>query len=237
MFSVLTGCMSSSIGVGGLPGILSIKPQFWGFYAIAMLIAVGVPFILTTVLGKARGIDKEAAALAAEAAAAEAAEDMPEAELETVSGPVEMGAFLSGKTVDIHEVPDQVFASGALGEGIAIEPTDNVLVAPADAIITTTMPGSNHAVGMRIANGAEILLHIGLDTVSMNGDGFTCHVREGQLVRKGEKLISFSRQKIKAAGHPLVTMMVVTEDNGNEKLAFENGIDVTAGATKIATIG
>jgi PTS system trehalose-specific IIC component len=237
MFSVLTGCMSSSIGVGGLPGILSIKPQFWGFYAIAMLIAVGVPFILTTVLGKARGIDKEAAALAAEAAAAEEAEDMPEAELETVSGPVEMGAFLSGKTVDIHEVPDQVFASGALGEGIAIEPTDNVLVAPADAIITTTMPGSNHAVGMRIANGAEILLHIGLDTVSMNGDGFTCHVKEGQLVRKGEKLISFSRQKIKAAGHPLVTMMVVTEDNGNEKLAFENGIDVTAGETKIATIG
>ena len=222
MFSVLTGCMSSSIGVGGLPGILSIKPQFWAFYAIAMLIAVGVPFILTTVLGKARGIDKEAAALAAEAAAAEAAEDMPEAELETVSGPVEMGAFLSGKTVDIHEVPDQVFASGA---------------APADAVITTTMPGSNHAVGMRIANGAEILLHIGLDTVSMNGDGFTCHVREGQLVRKGEKLISFSRQKIKAAGHPLVTMMVVTEDNGNEKLAFENGIDVTAGVTKIATIG
>ena len=234
MFSVLTGCMSSSIGVGGLPGILSIKPQFWAFYAIAMLIAVGVPFILTTVLGKARGIDKEAAALAAEAAAAE---EIPDAELETVSGPVEMGAFLSGKTVDIHEVPDQVFASGALGEGIAIEPTDNVLVAPADAIITTTMPGSNHAVGMRIANGAEILLHIGLDTVSMNGDGFTCHVKEGQLVRKGEKLITFDTAKIKAAGHPLVTMMVVTEDNGNENLAFENGKAVTAGDTKIATIG
>jgi PTS system trehalose-specific IIC component len=237
MFSVLTGCMSSSIGVGGLPGILSIKPQFWGFYAIAMLIAVGVPFILTTVLGKARGIDKEAAALAAEAATAEEAADLPEAELETVSGPVEMGAFLSGKTVDIHEVPDQVFASGALGEGIAIEPTDNVLVAPADAIITTTIPGSNHAVGMRIANGAEILLHIGLDTVSMNGDGFTCHVKEGQLVRKGEKLITFDTAKIKAAGHPLVTMMVVTEDNGNENLAFENGKAVTAGDTKIATIG
>ena len=234
MFSVLTGCMSSSIGVGGLPGILSIKPQFWGFYAIAMLIAVGVPFILTTVLGKARGIDKEAAALAAEAAAAE---EMANAELETVSGPVEMGAFLSGKTVDIHEVPDQVFASGALGEGIAIEPTDNVLVSPADAVVTTTMPASNHAVGLRIANGAEILLHVGLDTVSMNGDGFTCHVKEGQVVRKGDKLITFDREKIKAAGHPLVTMMVVTEDNGNEKLSFENGKAVTAGDTKIATIG
>ena len=238
MFSVLTGCMSSSIGVGGLPGILSIKPQFWGFYGIAMLIAVGVPFVLTTVLGKARGIDKQAEALAAEnAMAAEAAEAAEGAGLETVSGPVEMGAFLSGKTVDIHEVPDQVFASGALGEGIAIEPTDNVLVSPADAVVTTTMPASNHAVGLRIANGAEILLHVGLDTVSMNGDGFTCHVKEGQVVRKGDKLITFDTAKIKAAGHPLVTMMVVTEDNGNENLSFENGKAVTAGDTKIATIG
>ena len=238
MFSVLTGCMSASIGVGGLPGILSIKPQFWGFYGIAMLIAVGVPFVLTTVLGKARGIDKQAEALAAEnAMAAEAAEAAEGAGLETVSGPVEMGAFLSGKTVDIHEVPDQVFASGALGEGIAIEPTDNVLVSPADAVVTTTMPASNHAVGLRIANGAEILLHVGLDTVSMNGDGFTCHVKEGQVVRKGDKLITFDTAKIKAAGHPLVTMMVVTEDNGNENLSFENGKAVTAGDTKIATIG
>ncbi|MBQ2640703.1 MAG: PTS system trehalose-specific EIIBC component [Lachnospiraceae bacterium] len=232
MFSVLTGCMASSIGVGGLPGILSMKPQFWGFYAISMVIAVAVPFILTTVIGKTKGIDREVVA-----ADGDAASGIPAAELETVSGPVEMSAFLSGKTVDIHEVPDQVFASGALGEGIAIEPTDNVLVAPADAVVTTTMPGSNHAVGLRIANGAEILLHIGLDTVGMEGDGFTCHVQEGQVVRKGEKLITFDVEKIKAAGHPLVTMMVVTDDNGNEGLTLENGKAVTAGADSIAVVG
>ena len=231
MFSVLTGCMASSIGVGGLPGILSMKPQFWGFYAVAMLIAVAVPFILTTVIGKTKGIDKEDAAADADEDAA------PAPALETVSGPVEMTAFLSGKTVDIHEVPDQVFASGALGEGIAIDPTDNVLVAPADAVVTTTMPDSNHAVGLRIANGAEILLHIGLDTVSMNGDGFTCHVKEGQIVRKGDRLITFDVEKIKAAGHPLVTMMVITDDNGNEGLALENGKAVTAGKDSIATVG
>jgi len=231
MFSVLTGCMASSIGVGGLPGILSMKPQFWGFYAVAMLIAIAVPFILTTVIGKTKGIDKEDAAADADEDAA------PAPALETVSGPVEMTAFLSGKTVDIHEVPDQVFASGALGEGIAIDPTDNVLVAPADAVVTTTMPDSNHAVGLRIANGAEILLHIGLDTVSMNGDGFTCHVKEGQIVRKGDRLITFDVEKIKAAGHPLVTMMVITDDNGNEGLALENGKAVTAGKDSIATVG
>ena len=236
MFSVLTGCMASSIGVGGLPGILSMKPQFWGFYAISMVIAVAVPFLLTTVIGKAKGIDREVIA-AADPDADDSAAALPAADLETVTGPVEMGAFLSGTTVDIHEVPDQVFASGALGEGIAIEPTDNVLVAPADAVVTTTMPGSNHAVGLRIANGAEILLHIGLDTVGMNGDGFTCHVREGQSVRRGEQLITFDVDKIKAAGHPLVTMMVVTDDNGNEGLALEKGKTVTAGTDSIAVVG
>ena len=237
MFSVLTGCMSSSIGVGGLPGILSMKPQFWGFYAIAMLIAVCVPFILTTVLGKARGIDKEVVLSDDDIIAAKESGSDSAAELETVSGPVEMGAFLSGKTVDIHDVPDQVFASGALGEGIAIDPVDNVLVSPADAVVTTTMPGSNHAVGLRIANGAEILLHIGLDTVAMDGDGFTCHVKEGQIVRRGDRLISFDVDKIKKAGHPLVTMMVVTDDNGNEKLSLENGKEVKAGVDSIAVIG
>ena len=237
MFSVLTGCMASSIGVGGLPGILSMKPQFWGFYAIAMLIAVCVPFILTTVLGKARGIDKEVVLSDDDIIAAKESGSDSAAELETVSGPVEMGAFLSGKTVDIHDVPDQVFASGALGEGIAIDPVDNVLVSPADAVVTTTMPGSNHAVGLRIANGAEILLHIGLDTVAMDGDGFTCHVKEGQIVRRGDRLISFDVDKIKKAGHPLVTMMVVTDDNGNEKLSLENGKEVKAGVDSIAVIG
>ncbi len=237
MFSVLTGCMASSIGVGGLPGILSMKPHFWGFYAIAMLIAVCVPFILTTVLGKARGIDKEVVLSDDDIIAAKESGSDSAAELETVSGPVEMGAFLSGKTVDIHDVPDQVFASGALGEGIAIDPVDNVLVSPADAVVTTTMPGSNHAVGLRIANGAEILLHIGLDTVAMDGDGFTCHVKEGQIVRRGDRLISFDVDKIKKAGHPLVTMMVVTDDNGNEKLSLENGKEVKAGVDSIAVIG
>ena len=237
MFSVLTGCMASSIGVGGLPGILSMKPQFWGFYAIAMLIAVCVPFILTTVLGKARGIDKEVVLSDDDIIAAKEGGSDSAAGLETVSGPVEMGAFLSGKTVDIHDVPDQVFASGALGEGIAIDPVDNVLVSPADAVVTTTMPGSNHAVGLRIANGAEILLHIGLDTVAMDGDGFTCHVKEGQIVRRGDRLISFDVDKIKKAGHPLVTMMVVTDDNGNEKLSLENGKEVKAGVDSIAVIG
>ena len=225
VFSVATGCMASSIGVGGLPGILSIIPTYWGFYAIAMAIAIGVPFALTYVVGKSRGIDKEAENAAADAEAAANRE------------PAEFTAFLTGKTVAIEDVPDQVFASKALGEGIAIDPVDNVLVAPADAMVSITMPDSNHAVGLRLMNGAEILLHIGLDTVGMHGDGFKCLVKENERVKKGQPLIEFDPAKIKAANHPLVTMMVITDDNGFEKLTFKNGIDVKAGTTTIGTIG
>jgi PTS system trehalose-specific IIC component len=99
------------------------------------------------------------------------------------------------------------------------------------------MPDSNHAVGLRLTNGVEILLHIGLDTVGMNGDGFKCLVKEGDKVKKGQPLIEFDVAKIKAADHPLVTMMVITDDNGFENLAFKSGIVVKAGATTIGSIG
>ena len=188
-----------------------------------------MPFALTYFVGKSKGVDKEA-----EAAAAEAALD---AEMAANREPALFSAFLTGKTVAIEDVPDQVFASKALGEGIAIDPVDNVLVAPADAMVSITMPDSNHAIGLRLMNGAEILLHIGLDTVSMQGDGFKCLVKENERVKKGQALIEFDVEKIKAAGHPLVTMMVITDDNGFENLAFKNGIDVKAGATTIGSIG
>jgi PTS system trehalose-specific IIC component len=104
-------------------------------------------------------------------------------------------------------------------------------------MVSITMPDSNHAIGLRLMNGAEILLHIGLDTVGMHGDGFKCLVKENEKVKKGQALIEFDVDKIKAAGHPLVTMMVITDDNGYENLAFKNGIDVKAGATTIGSIG
>ena len=230
IFSVATGCMAASIGVGGLPGILSMIPKFWGFYAVAMLIAIAVPFALTFIIGKGRGVDREEEIAAVDAAAEEAAADINRE-------PVTFSAFLSGKTVAIEEVPDQVFASKALGDGIAIDPTDNVLRAPADAKVSLTMPESNHAVGLLLTNGVEVLLHIGLDTVGMNGDGFKCFVKEGQTVKKGQTLIEFDVNKIKAAGHPLITMLVITDDGGLEKMSFKKGIDVKAGTTEIGSVG
>ena len=227
IFSVMTGVEALSIGVGGLPGILSIRPNKMAFFAIAMVIAIAVPFILTFILGRAKGIDKEVV----KADEDEADEKQAAAE----AGPIELKAFLSGKTVEISKVPDPVFASETLGEGIAIEPTDNVVVAPADATISAVMEGSWHAVGFTLANGVDVLIHVGLDTVSMNGDGFQCHVQLGDKVRAGDKLITFDPKKVRAAGHPCITMMVFT-DPQEKAFRFNENVEVKAGQDLVATV-
>ena len=96
------------------------------------------------------------------------------------------------------------------------------------------MEGSNHAIGLTMANGLEILLHIGLDTVEMKGDGFTMHVQEGDRVKAGQELITFDPEKIKAAGHPLTTIMVVTNDADYGTFDFRAGLDVKAAENVIA---
>lgn len=93
---------------------------------------------------------------------------------------------------------------------------------------------TNHAIGLVMANGLEILLHIGLDTVAMNGDGFTIHVKEGDRVKAGDKLITFDPEKIRAAGHPLTTMLVVTNDAGYESFRFDADKNVKAGEGVVA---
>ncbi len=151
-------------------------------------------------------------------------------------GKVELSAYLSGRVMPITNVPDQVFSQKTLGDGIAIEPTDSVLVAPADGEITMVSEDINHACGILLDNGAEILLHIGLDTVDMNGDGFRPFVKTGDRVKKGDKLIAFDPAKIRAAGHPCTTILVVTEE-AEQPVAFRTGMTAAAGKTEIVTIG
>ena len=169
----------------------ALQPQSWGPYAIAMAAAVVIPFTLTLIIGKSKGIDKVAEQTGREQAMAEAAAQAKQIS-ENEKKPVSLKAFLDGKTVPMNEVPDQVFASLALGNGIAIEPTSNVLKAPADGTVTVTMDESNHAVGLTLKNGVEVLLHIGLDTVNMKGDGFTPLVKMGDSVKAGQDLIEIS---------------------------------------------
>ena len=103
--------------------------------------------------------------------------------------PFVVKAYLSGKVVPIEEVKDEVFSSKALGDGLAIEPGENVIVAPCDATVSVLMEGSRHAVGLTLANGVEILIHEGIDTVNMEGDGFEYFVKEGDKVKAGDTLV------------------------------------------------
>ena len=236
VISIGTGVEAYSIGVGGLPGILSIKPQFWLNFLIAMLVAVAVPFVLTILAGsrKLSAADRGLSTAAAEPAApsvAPDAEEQPQAE-PPAAGAEGVTAPLSGRVIPMEEIPDQVFSQGILGEGVGIEPTGNVVVAPADATVCSVIEDSRHAVGLTLDNGAELLIHVGIDTVSMNGDGFQLHVKEGDRVHLGDKLITFDPEKIKAAGHPTTTAFLVT-DPGDLAPTFETNVDAQAGRTVV----
>ena len=119
-----------------------------------------------------------------------------------------LAACLTGTVVPLAEVKDEAFASGALGDGIAIEPIDGELVAPADGEISSTFE-THHAVGMTTVDGAELLMHIGIDTVKLGGKHFTYLVNEGDKVKKGQPLIRFELEAIKAEGYPVTTPLIV----------------------------
>ena len=119
-----------------------------------------------------------------------------------------LSACLNGTVVPLADVKDEAFASGALGDGIAIEPNDGELVAPADGEISSTFE-THHAVGMTTADGAELLMHIGIDTVKLGGKHFTYLVNEGDKVKKGQPLIRFELEAIKAEGYPVTTPLIV----------------------------
>jgi len=130
-------------------------------------------------------------------------------------------APMSGTYVPLEQVSDPVFASGMLGKGIGIEPDSGVLLAPADGTVTL-IAKTKHALGITTADGAELLLHIGLDTVEMNGDGFECFVQQNQSVTLGQRLMRFDLDKIRAAGHGTTILVLVTNSAGLEQVEFDS---------------
>jgi len=132
---------------------------------------------------------------------------------------VELAAPVAGEVVALSQVPDQVFASGAVGDGVAIIPSDGHVYAPCDGVATVLMEDSRHAIGLVSDDGIEILIHVGLDTVGLNGVPFTYHVKANQAVKKGDLLITAALDAIKAAGLELHTPVLVT--NANDYVSVE----------------
>ena len=247
MISVGFGIEALSIGVGGLPGILSIKPEYWGLFLLAMAAAIVIPFTLTFIVGKIKlskedRFGKENAAPAIESAegteSAETAQAADSADSAAVSGTdaadvKELKSILDGKVMPIEEAPDDVFSQKIMGDGVAIEPSNTVVTAPADCDVSVVMADTGHACGLTLPNGVELLIHVGVDTVDMGGDGFKLLVNEGDHVKAGQKLIEFDPEKIKAAGHPCTTMLIVTAEGSAANIRMHSGMDAKAGETTV----
>ena len=247
MISVGFGIEALSIGVGGLPGILSIKPEYWGLFLLAMAAAIVIPFTLTFIVGKIKlskedRFGKENAAPAIESAegteSAETAQAADSADSAAVSSTdaadvKELKSILDGKVMPIEEAPDDVFSQKIMGDGVAIEPSNTVVTAPADCDVSVVMADTGHACGLTLPNGVELLIHVGVDTVDMGGDGFKLLVNEGDHVKAGQKLIEFDPEKIKAAGHPCTTMLIVTAEGSAANIQMHSGMDAKAGETTV----
>lgn len=215
MYASLVGLGASGTGVTGLFGLLLClhSPIH---YILMAAISIAVAFTLTWLFGYKDAAPETAGADGAAAAAESGALPRPDCRPGTVYAPV------SGTVIPSEELPDETFAAGVLGRGVGIQPDGGVIAAPFDGEITTVAE-TRHAVGLSSPDGMEVLIHVGVDTVAMNGDGFTALVSEGQTVRAGDPLLTFDREKIAAAGHPDVVVVLVTNSDDYKSLTIRPG--------------
>ena len=144
-------------------------------------------------------------------------------------------APLTGRIFSLENVPDPVFSQKMMGEGFAIEPTNGEVVAPIDGEIVQLFH-TKHAIGLKTENGAEIIIHVGLETVAMEGEGFTAHVKEGSKVKKGDKLLTVDLEKIREKAKSTVTPVVVTNSADSKKISLVATDSVIKGETVCMTL-
>ncbi len=231
-FGSISRIGATTYGVTGIPGLLAIDNI--PIYCIMLAIAAGVAFVLTWIVWKEdNGEGAAAAAPAAGAAAAAAPAAAPASvsagpEFVDIAGiPAVMSvgdskvlAPVKGKVIARESIPDESFAAGILGDGVGIEPEEEFVIAPFDGEISSVAE-SKHAIGIDSEDGMELLIHVGVDTVNMNGDGFTPLISEGDKVKAGQKILKFSRDTIKAAGHPDVVVVLMTNSDDLDDFKVE----------------
>ena len=208
LVGALFGLGAPVYGVTGIPAIPAVNKT--GLYIVQLLISAGVAFALTLLIWK-----EEKPAENKEAAPEAAPEALPTASvIRCAAGQVIQP--VAGAVIAREAIPDDTFAAGILGDGVGIQPEGETVYAPFDGTISSVAE-SKHAVGLE-ANGMEVLIHVGVDTVNMNGDGFNCLVNEGDAVKAGQPLLRFDRAKIKAAGHPDTVVVLLTNSDDLENV-------------------
>ena len=200
----IMGLAGTSFGITIIPGTLLYLNGQLLQYIFMVVLTTGLSFVLTYMFGYKDEETAEEKAETEKLVEEETTGNVPAAlQNETIISPI------VGSAVALSDVNDPVFSSGAMGQGIAIKPTEGVVYAPADAEVTIAF-ATGHAYGLKTANGAEILIHVGIDTVSMNGEGFDQKVSQGSKVKAGDIIGTFDSAKIAAAGLDDTTMIIVT---------------------------
>ena len=206
IFGALTGIGASAYGVTGIPGYLTINNPL--LYTILLAISGGIAFVLTNMIWHEDEAPKKEAPAKAEVKEMGAPDAVA---LTTEAGVVK--APVNGKIIPAKDIPDPVFAEETMGPSVGIEPTEGIVYAPFDGQVMMIFP-TNHAIGLKADNGMELLIHVGVDTVAMDGNGFAAFVKQDDMVKAGQKLLSFDRAKIAAANHPDTVIVALT--NGGE---------------------
>lgn len=236
----ILSCTAAGVG-GGLIGFFGTRMYMMGGFSIpatigpkggvdmsvyGLMIAMAVSFVLGFVLQIALGKksvdadydEKQAKAVQEVANQADVIAKAAPASNTDLNVSTELVSPLDGELLPLSEVKDEVFSSGAMGEGVAIEPSQGVLHAPANGRVVMAFP-TGHAIGMKTKDGAEILMHIGMDTVNLQGKGFETLVDKGDEVKAGDELVKFDIDEIHSAGYIVTTSIVVTNSKDYEKVS------------------
>ena len=223
-FPLIAGCIAgaiagafvyifklSSLGFGAtaIPGITIIDPANNGYinYIIVHLIGLVLGIVICYTFGKAK---TKKVIVDEEKVNENTSEIKVESTTDTNLDEITLISPIKGEVKDISESSDETFASKVMGDGILVNPSEEIFVAPADAKVELVFP-TKHAIGLSLKDGSQILMHCGINTVSMNGEGFEVYVEEGQEVKQGDKLIKMDLEKVKQAGHSTQTLMIVNE--------------------------
>lgn len=225
-----TKTLAQAMGAAGLPGFISMKPDHYLYFAIGLMLSMGVSFILTVVfwkkfnMGAMEGEGTTPAKSAQTVASASTATAVTSAATETAESSANANtddevlfAPMAGEILPISESADEAFAAKMLGDGIAINPSEGTIYAPCDGSVSLLFP-TKHAIGITTTKGTDLLIHAGIDTVKMEGDGFEVFVKQGDNVRKGDKLLKVDLEKVRTAGYNPQTMMILPQASADVTL-------------------
>lgn len=228
----LFGVARAALGIAGLatlPAFITENPWNLIHAAIGCVISFVVTFIMTLILGfEDVPVERSATTIEAKAPSDAVKADFPISDRVLI-------APLSGEVLDLSMIKDEAFASGAMGKGVAIKPTEGMLISPVDGVVSAVFPTS-HAIGISSSGGAELLIHVGMNTVKLKGEHFIVHVQEGQQIKAGDVLLEFDTAAIAAKGYDLTTPIIVTNSDDFADVISTDKASITIGEKMIQII-